>query len=108
MKQKKGERPLHRKENQILTNLRDCLRMTFSSSSISSNSLKAWLIAVRPRTMIAAVIPVLVGSFATSLPLSEINWGILISALLVAMSLTIAVNLINDALDAKKGKDTAE
>lgn len=82
--------------------------MTFSSSSISSNSLKAWLIAVRPRTMIAAVIPVLVGSFATSLPLSEINWGTLISALLVAMSLTIAVNLINDALDAKKGKDTAE
>lgn len=64
--------------------------------------------AIRPKTLLAGIIPVLVGSFSTDLPFSEMHWIVLCSSLLVTISLTIAVNLINDALDAKKGKDTSE
>lgn len=70
--------------------------------------IKTWTLAIRPKTLLAGIIPVLVGSFSTELSFSEIHWFVLFSSLLVAVSLTIAVNLINDALDAKKGKDTHE
>ena len=74
--------------------------------SVEPNSLRAWWIAIRPKTLMAAVMPILVGTFLPALPFSEMDWKMMTSALIAAISLTIGVNLINDALDFKRGADT--
>lgn len=75
-------------------------------TQIQSQSLAAWFLAIRPKTLMAGIIPVLVGSMMTFLYLNEIDWGILISALMVSLSIQIATNLFNDAIDCQKGADT--
>lgn len=76
------------------------------SLKIKPQSFNAWVAATRPKTMLAAISPVVVGSFMT--PLANVQWGIFICALLTAICITIATNMINDALDFKKGCDTEE
>ncbi len=74
--------------------------------SIKPYSIKAWILAFRPKTLMAAVVPITVGSFLPGQPFSEMDWKIYFSALITAVSLTIGTNLVNDALDFKKGMDT--
>lgn len=62
--------------------------------------------AMRPKTLVAGVIPILVGSFCSALPFNKMDFGILFSALMFSILTQLAVNLINDALDFRKGKDT--
>src|SRR3954468_3703719 len=67
-----------------------------------------WLMALRPKTLTAAWVPVMV---ATALVASEgfqIQWWISICALLSALFIQIGTNFVNDALDFKKGADTGE
>jgi 1,4-dihydroxy-2-naphthoate octaprenyltransferase len=64
-----------------------------------------WVLAARPKTLTAAFVPVIVGTF---MAFPAIDWMITLYALLAAMFIQIATNLINDALDFKKGADTAE
>ena len=68
-------------------------------------ALAVWWIGARPRTLVAAVVPVLVGASwagrnAVSIPRSLL-------ALLVAVALQIAVNYANDYFDGVGGVDTA-
>lgn len=67
-----------------------------------------WLLAARPKTLSAAVAPVLVGTGLALRDRHEIEWLYVACALFGALSIQIATNLINDALDFKKGADTAE
>ena len=69
--------------------------------------LRAWIIAARPRTLPAAVAPVVVG---TALAVSEGAFSPLpaLAALLGALLLQIGVNLANDYFDYVKGIDTGE
>ena len=67
--------------------------------------LTVWWIGARPRTLVAAIVPVLVGAswagrHAISIPRSLL-------ALLVAIALQIAVNYANDYFDGVGGVDTA-
>ena len=71
------------------------------------NELNAWLLAVRPRTLPAAVAPVLVGS-AMAYRDAEFSWLPASAALLVALLLQIGVNLANDYFDYIKGVDTEQ
>jgi 1,4-dihydroxy-2-naphthoate octaprenyltransferase len=67
-----------------------------------------WVLASRPKTLAAAVTPVLVGgalAYGGPLPL---HWPSLICATLSAVCIQIGTNYINDALDFKKGADTHE
>lgn len=80
--------------------------MTNHSTHIHSQSLTAWFLAIRPKTLMAGVIPVLVGSFMSFRYLSEIEWGIVFCASMVSLFIQIATNLFNDAIDFKKGSDT--
>jgi 1,4-dihydroxy-2-naphthoate octaprenyltransferase len=68
---------------------------------------KFWLMALRPKTLGAAVAPIFVGS-ALSIHLTGqwIPW-VAITAVLSALFIQIATNLINDALDFKKGADSS-
>ena len=67
--------------------------------------LAVWWIGARPRTLVAAIVPVLVGAswagrHAVSIPRSLL-------ALLVAVAFQIGVNYANDYFDGVRGVDTA-
>ncbi len=66
--------------------------------------MNPWVEATRPKTLPAAVAPVLVGTAAAS---AFILWRF-VAAMLVAVALQIAVNFANDYSDAKRGVDTDE
>lgn len=67
-----------------------------------------WLLAARPKTLSAAVVPVLMGSALAAHEPTAITWWVFFCALLGAVLIQIATNFINDALDFKKGADTAD
>ncbi len=71
------------------------------------SALSAWLLAIRPKTLPAAVGPILVGT-AVAIHEGGFHAGITLVALLVALLLQIASNLANDVLDFRKGADTQE
>jgi len=70
--------------------------------------VKSWLLASRPKTLSAAVVPVLMGTALAAHEPPAISWMVLFCALGGAILIQIATNFINDALDFKKGTDTAE
>ena len=70
--------------------------------------MSVWVEAARPRTLPAAVVPVLVGTAAASRPVGELDWGRASLALLVALSLQVAVNYANDLFDGVAGVDTEQ
>jgi len=74
---------------------------------IAASPLQAWLVAIRPKTLPAAVSPVLVGS-ACAWTIGELRGLIALAALVGALLLQIASNLANDVLDFEKGLDTNE
>jgi 1,4-dihydroxy-2-naphthoate polyprenyltransferase len=63
-----------------------------------------WVLAARPKTLSASVVPVLVGTALAN----RIDWIIFFCALFGAAFIQIGTNLVNDALDFKRGADTAE
>lgn len=66
------------------------------------------LLAIRPKTLTAAVVPVAVGSAVAVNVGGMINWGVVIAALTSSVFIQIATNLFNDAIDYDKGADTAQ
>ncbi|MDP8970091.1 MAG: 1,4-dihydroxy-2-naphthoate polyprenyltransferase [Actinomycetota bacterium] len=65
--------------------------------------LTVWVEAARPKTLTAALTPVLVGTAAAA---TVIAW-LLAAALAVALAVQVGVNYANDYFDAVKGVDTA-
>ena len=65
---------------------------------------KAWISATRPKTLSAALAPVIVAS-AYSFNRGGFQLWISICALLACLAIQIACNLFNDAIDFKKGAD---
>ncbi len=70
-------------------------------------SARAWLLACRPATLGAAVVPVLVGC-ACAWSAGALRWGAAVCALLGAVLIQIGTNLANDVFDAEKGADNAD
>lgn len=74
---------------------------------VKPHSVRAWILAVRPKTLTAALIPVLLG---TSLAIADECFAF-VPALLCALfagGMQIAANLINDLYDYKKGSDRSD
>lgn len=71
---------------------------------IKLNSLRAWLLAARPKTLTAAVIPVLLGS-ALAFSDGEFKTTPALLCALFACGMQIAANFINDLFDFLKGSD---
>lgn len=74
---------------------------------VEKNSVKAWVLAARPKTLAAAMVPVLVGS-ALSVYLDGaifFDWRKFVICFLFASLMQIAANLINDLFDFLKGSD---
>lgn len=71
--------------------------------------MRIWLMAARPRTLPAAVAPVLVGTAAAVQWLGHLpRWGAFVAALVGSIFIQIGTNLANDYSDAKRGADTAD
>ncbi|HTE62378.1 MAG TPA: UbiA family prenyltransferase, partial [Solirubrobacteraceae bacterium] len=71
------------------------------------SAARIWLMAARPRTLPAAVAPVLVG---TALADSEGTFKVLtfLAALIGALFIQVGTNLSNDYSDARRGADTED
>lgn len=66
--------------------------------------LGSWIVAARPRTLPAAIAPVLVGS-ALAAADDGFRWGALFAALVGALAIQVAANFANDVSDARRGAD---
>src|ERR1700735_1708070 len=73
----------------------------------ASSAAHIWLMAARPRTLPAAIAPVLVG---TSLAIRDGRFPPLafLAALLGAMFIQVGTNLSNDYSDARRGADAED
>ena len=71
------------------------------------STLRLWLVAARPRTLPAAIAPVLVG---TALAAQEDDFRALafLAALMGSVFIQIGTNLSNDYSDARRGADTED
>ena len=72
----------------------------------SMNVVTAWLLATRPKTLTAALVPFLAGTMLAWSAGANLQWSLFYSALLAAFCIQIGTNFINDAFDFKKGADT--
>jgi 1,4-dihydroxy-2-naphthoate octaprenyltransferase len=71
--------------------------------------MRIWLMAARPRTLPAAVAPVLVGTAAAVQWAGELpRLGAFLAALIGSIFIQIGTNLANDYSDARRGADTAD
>jgi 1,4-dihydroxy-2-naphthoate octaprenyltransferase len=66
--------------------------------------VNAWVEAARPRTLVAGIVPVLVGTAAAG----RFSAWRFVAALVVGISIQIAVNYANDYFDGVRGVDTSE
>lgn len=77
-----------------------------SSTQSEASNFKSWLLALRPKTLTAAIVPVIV---ATALVKSQgypVLWWVSICAILSSVFIQIGTNFFNDAIDFEKGADT--
>ncbi len=78
-----------------------------AAAPAASPSLRTWLLAARPKTLTAAVVPVVVGTgLALGQGMAE-AWPA-VAALAGAVLIQIGTNLTNDYYDFRKGADTHE
>ena len=68
---------------------------------------KAWLLAIRPRTLPVAAAPVVVGT-AVAFSAGQARLGPALAAALGALGLQVASNLANDLFDFESGADAED
>src|SRR3982751_4747703 len=66
--------------------------------------MSVWIEAMRPKTLPAAVVPVVVGT-AVAQASGGIAWGPALAALAGSIAIQIGTNFANDVFDAEKGAD---
>jgi 1,4-dihydroxy-2-naphthoate octaprenyltransferase len=80
-------------------------RASASGSSGAGATLGKWVAGARPRTLGAAVAPVLVGTAAAFADAGDLSWVRAALALVVALALQIGANYANDYSDGVRGTD---
>src|SRR5690242_21809179 len=70
--------------------------------------MRLWLMAARPRTLPAAIAPVLVGTAAAVERVDDIRVLPFFAALVGSIFIQVGTNLSNDYSDARRGADTAD
>lgn len=79
-----------------------------TSAPVSNSKAQAYFDALRPKTLTASLVPVILGTMLAPISFSEMNWGLMASVLVSAFFIQIGTNIVNDALDFVKGADTEE
>lgn len=72
--------------------------------NIKQNSIQAWILAARPKTLTGAITPVIVGSALAGM-VGHFHWLPALICCLFASLMQIAANFINDLFDFLKGSD---
>ena len=72
--------------------------------NVQTNSIKAWILAARPKTLAAAATPVLIGC-SLAVADGDFQWIPAMLCFLFAFSMQIDANFINDYYDYLKGSD---
>ena len=80
---------------------------------IKTDSVKAWLLAARPKTLTGAAVPVMIGVALAWVDAKlydgeAFNWVAALLCLLFSFSMQIDANFINDFFDFVNGTDDAE
>jgi 1,4-dihydroxy-2-naphthoate octaprenyltransferase len=75
-----------------------------SNSEINTSKFESWALAARPKTLLAAFVPVLVGS-ALAISVHQFFLPYSIAALICAVLIQIGTNYTNDLYDHLKGAD---
>ena len=76
-------------------------------NTTSISKFQSWLLASRPKTLLAAVVPVMVGS-ALAISMKKFFLPYSIVALLCSILIQIGTNFTNDLYDFLKGSDTVK
>jgi 1,4-dihydroxy-2-naphthoate octaprenyltransferase len=75
-------------------------------TTVRKNSLRAWILAARPKTLTGAAVPVLIGGALAYRTLgSDFQWPPFLLCLAFAWLMQIDANFINDWYDFEKGTD---
>ena len=82
-------------------------------NEVKKDSLKAWLLAARPKTLTGAAVPVMIGlalayTDAKAYGGEVFSWTAAVLCMLFAFIMQIDANLINDFFDYVKGTDDRE
>lgn len=80
----------------------------FNEHYVRPNSLKAWILASRPKTLTGAAVPVMIGAALafSQFGASVISWKAMVLCFLFAFVMQIDANFINDYFDCVSKKDT--
>lgn len=78
-----------------------------SSKGTNSSILVGLFLAARPKTLLACIVPVCLGGLLSREILGEFTIYLFVFTLFPAMSIQIATNYFNDAIDYSKGADTS-
>jgi len=78
------------------------------SGTAQQSPLKIWFLAIRPRTLPAAIAPVVVGTALAAQIHDEFSIAAFLGTALGALLIQIGTNLANDYSDARRGADTEE
>ena len=81
---------------------------TLPTALPNAGSVRAWLLATRPKTLTAALVPIAVGTALAHGMRISVHPGLSGLALLSSFLIQIGTNFINDAMDFKKGADNEE
>jgi 1,4-dihydroxy-2-naphthoate polyprenyltransferase len=79
-----------------------------AATSSTPTGARIWLLAARPATLPAAVVPVIVGTGAALHGGHTFNLPILIPTLLAALLIQVGANFANDVFDFRRGADAVD
>jgi 1,4-dihydroxy-2-naphthoate polyprenyltransferase len=79
-----------------------------TASVAAPRGARIWLLAARPATLPAAVVPVVVGTAAALHSGNPLQIGPFIAALLAALLIQVGTNFANDVFDFHRGADTPD
>jgi 1,4-dihydroxy-2-naphthoate octaprenyltransferase len=80
--------------------------------NVKQNSLRAWILAARPKTLSGALVPVVIGLALAWTDIQEIDasafsWTVAALCALFAILMQIDANFVNDFFDYARGNDDA-
>lgn len=79
--------------------------MSTAEAPRPSIPLSSWLLATRPKTLVAGAVPVLVGAASAADPS---RWWLLFPCLFCSLLIQVGTNLFNDVYDFERGADDAQ
>ncbi len=79
-----------------------------TTAAVAPRGARVWLLAARPATLPAAVVPVIVGTASALHGGRPLQAGPFVAALMAALLIQVGTNFANDVFDFRRGADTPD